>query len=227
MAYLRTFDTVQGASEILLRHARTILGREREFCDHTLSHVTVSRLHAILLRDEGEFHVIDAASSAGTFVNGERVRKATLAHGDMIQLGSVILEFRTDDEACYDTNAENLPDTPENRLRDNYRLLPACIQLRYRPLQVDPKRVFSTGDTVNLRQGGMMIPRAPGELGNVVLEIELTWPDGRQKVLLGEIMGSVDYQYQLAYCVKLHDISRERYERMMERIKRGSWIVAS
>lgn len=227
MAYLRTFDTIQGASEIYLRQPRTILGRDKEFCDHALPHATVSRLHAILLHDEGDFCVIDAASSAGTFVNGERVRKAVLAHGDMIQLGSVILEFRTDDEACFDSTAGSLPDTPENRLRDNYRLLPACIQLRYRPLQVDSRRVFSTGDTVNLRQGGMMIPRAPADLGNVVLELELTWPDGRQKVLLGEIMGTVDYQYQLAYCVKLHEISRERYERMMERVKRGSWIVAS
>lgn len=57
-------------------------------------HPTISREHARLFAREGGIAVADLNSSNGTFVNGERVTRADLKHGDVLRLGQV--EFRVD-----------------------------------------------------------------------------------------------------------------------------------
>lgn len=57
-------------------------------------HPTISREHARLFAREGGISVADLNSSNGTFVNGERVTRADLKHGDVLRLGQV--EFRVD-----------------------------------------------------------------------------------------------------------------------------------
>ncbi len=54
----------------------------------------VSRIHAVVeVSAAGEINIIDMGSAEGTFVNGEKVNKATLNHGDEIQLGDTRLVF--------------------------------------------------------------------------------------------------------------------------------------
>ncbi len=47
----------------------------------------VSAQHAQILRDGGDYVLVDTASTNGTLVNGERVRKHILAPGDRLQFG--------------------------------------------------------------------------------------------------------------------------------------------
>lgn len=54
---------------------------------------TVSRRHALLVQRDGEVVLCDDRSTNGTWLNGERVREASLAHGDVIQLGAVQLRY--------------------------------------------------------------------------------------------------------------------------------------
>jgi len=57
---------------------------------------TVSRLHAQIRYDDGEFTIYDLNSTGGTFVNGERVAKRVLKSGDNIMLAAVPIVFVQD-----------------------------------------------------------------------------------------------------------------------------------
>lgn len=48
---------------------------------------TVGRMHAVIERDADGVSIIDLGSASGTSVNGERVNKAALAHGDVVTIG--------------------------------------------------------------------------------------------------------------------------------------------
>jgi pSer/pThr/pTyr-binding forkhead associated (FHA) protein len=54
---------------------------------------SVSRRHAVLVQRREEVRLLDDRSVRGTFVNGRRVIAATLADGDEIALGDVVLTF--------------------------------------------------------------------------------------------------------------------------------------
>jgi hypothetical protein len=72
---------------------RTLIGRSPE-CDIFLDDVTVSRKHAVLLRnDGGDFTIEDQGSLNGTFVNRARIESARLEDGDELQIGKYRLIF--------------------------------------------------------------------------------------------------------------------------------------
>ncbi|WP_244227559.1 FHA domain-containing protein [Corallococcus aberystwythensis] len=69
------------------------IGRTSEN-DVALDHRSLSRTHAKIVREEtGEWRVIDMQSANGMTVNGESYAQATLAHGDIIEMGHVKLRF--------------------------------------------------------------------------------------------------------------------------------------
>ncbi len=57
--------------------------------DVVLSDPCVSRQHAIVVNEGNVWTVVDRNSSHGTFLNGTRVQRAELNHGDVLQLGSL------------------------------------------------------------------------------------------------------------------------------------------
>ena len=64
--------------------------------DIQLSNDSISSHHAeIHRRREGDFYIVDLASSNGVYVNGNRVTQVELHHGDLIELGEVRLHFYT------------------------------------------------------------------------------------------------------------------------------------
>jgi pSer/pThr/pTyr-binding forkhead associated (FHA) protein len=80
----------KGMRPIPLQEGSTTLGRSVE------SHIVVGRApgsvvssrHAVILVRSDTCELVDQDSSNGTFVNGKRVRKATLHDGDRVELGS-------------------------------------------------------------------------------------------------------------------------------------------
>lgn len=64
-----------------------VIGREPGQCDIVISDTNVSRIHAWVTVEKGETVVIDRGSTNGTFVNNNKVEKAKLKSGDVIQLG--------------------------------------------------------------------------------------------------------------------------------------------
>lgn len=68
----------------------TYMGRDPS-CGVPLRDPGVSRHHATLLPDRGEYVLRDAGSSNGTYVNGARISETPIHAGDQIRLGNSIL----------------------------------------------------------------------------------------------------------------------------------------
>src|SRR5881409_4237142 len=81
-------------STFLIDKDVTTAGRHPE-SDIFLDDVTVSRRHAEFRRKDGHFHIHDAGSLNGTYVNGRRVESTELADGDELQIGKFKLTFYT------------------------------------------------------------------------------------------------------------------------------------
>jgi pSer/pThr/pTyr-binding forkhead associated (FHA) protein len=58
-----------------------------------LDHATVSRRHALIAEEEDGVFLLDDRSRNGVLLNGERVSRARLSDGDVIQLGSVVMRY--------------------------------------------------------------------------------------------------------------------------------------
>jgi pSer/pThr/pTyr-binding forkhead associated (FHA) protein len=61
--------------------------------DVHLDDASVSRRHALLIREHDGIHLVDDRSLNGVEVNGRRVTRAVLRDGDTITLGRVRLRF--------------------------------------------------------------------------------------------------------------------------------------
>ena len=79
-------------SRIALDTDEVSIGRHPE-SDIFLDDVTVSRRHAVIRRVGVDFHVSDAGSLNGTYVNQSRVETTALADGDEVQIGKFKLVF--------------------------------------------------------------------------------------------------------------------------------------
>jgi pSer/pThr/pTyr-binding forkhead associated (FHA) protein len=74
---------------------RTTIGRSPD-CDIFLDDVTVSRKHAVLVEQNGDYVIEDQGSLNGTFVNRKRIDAGTrLESGDEVQIGKYRLSFIT------------------------------------------------------------------------------------------------------------------------------------
>lgn len=62
-------------------------------CDLVITDARVSRVHASLVRERGEYFIVDGGSLHGTFVNGSRSSRARLKDGDNITLGAADLKL--------------------------------------------------------------------------------------------------------------------------------------
>jgi hypothetical protein len=71
----------------------TKIGR-LETNDIVINEQTVTKNHAIIRIDNSKIEIEDLGSTNGTFVNGERIRKMELRHGDKIKLGQVELTLK-------------------------------------------------------------------------------------------------------------------------------------
>ena len=83
--------TVNGTRYELDRR-RLVVGRSKE-CDIQLSDPNVSRRHAELRQEGAAYWIVDLDSTNGLEVNGQRLERAKLEHGDRIILGSTELVF--------------------------------------------------------------------------------------------------------------------------------------
>ena len=77
-----------------LRAGRTTIGRSADN-DIVLDNPKVSRRHARIEQSDGTCTVEDLGSANGVLVNGRRVPRAVLVHGDRLRLGDVELTYKT------------------------------------------------------------------------------------------------------------------------------------
>jgi hypothetical protein len=90
MAAIEALPTA-GARYLLDADVMTV-GRHPD-ADIFFDDVTVSRRHAEITRVGAAFEIVDQRSLNGTYVDGERVDRATLANGDEVRIGKFRLNF--------------------------------------------------------------------------------------------------------------------------------------
>jgi len=82
------FTDATGQLDLLLESPSISIGRS-EGQDVVILNPSVSRQHALIVREGDCYFVVDRNSSHGTFLNGVRVQRAQLNAGDLLQLGSL------------------------------------------------------------------------------------------------------------------------------------------
>ena len=82
------YSDAEGQHRISLERERTSIGRSPNQ-DIVMSDLSVSRCHALILREGGEYRIVDQRSTHGTFLNGTRIQQGELKPGDQLQLGSL------------------------------------------------------------------------------------------------------------------------------------------
>lgn len=83
-----------GAGAVLVvRPGVYVVGRA-DTCDVVIPDPGVSRQHARVHRGPEGTELLDLGSTNGTYVNGRRVVRCLLRHGDRVQVGGALLEYR-------------------------------------------------------------------------------------------------------------------------------------
>ena len=95
----------QGGEFPLVKGREIVIGRSSEL-DMVLIEDMVSRRHAKIQTTEDEIAIMDLGSTNGTFVNGEKVKKARLKEGDRILIGTSIMKLVTVDPATMVSEAD-------------------------------------------------------------------------------------------------------------------------
>jgi len=120
--------TVKCGDQVLKEYVvgpMSTIGRLR---DNTvmIDDAAVSSHHACVFRDGGQFVVEDLQSTNGTSVNGNRVSRQVLHHGDVVQVGKheLVLDQLVDGDAAAPDQAElSTPNQGETVFVDKRKLL--------------------------------------------------------------------------------------------------------
>lgn len=81
------------ARTVALASTYVHIGREQNN-DLVVDDCEISRSHALILCFRSSTLIADQSSLNGVYVNGRKVRSATLRHGDSIRMGSTEMRYR-------------------------------------------------------------------------------------------------------------------------------------
>ena len=85
--YLEADDTLVPVMGTVTRLGRSLSA------DIEIDEPSVSRRHALIVRQDGQTYLLDDGSRNGTWHNGVRVDRAVLSDGDTIDLGTARLSY--------------------------------------------------------------------------------------------------------------------------------------
>lgn len=108
------------------RGTRTTTWREGSRLMVQIRDSRMSSQHTRIAVDAGAFHLNDAQSKNGSFVNGHRVASCTLSDGDVVEMGSTFFVFKEQfptDSLYEDLVSDGAPPTYSADLREIYREL--------------------------------------------------------------------------------------------------------
>ena len=99
MAYLIPYPIESFAKPVLIEAADTFIGRSPdESIQIQIAEKSISRNHACIHAADGHYAIEDLGSQNGTFLNGERIRKARLKNHDKITFGNRTFLFLVQSE---------------------------------------------------------------------------------------------------------------------------------
>jgi pSer/pThr/pTyr-binding forkhead associated (FHA) protein len=156
----------QGGEFPLVEGREIVIGRSSEL-DMVLIEDMVSRKHASITVNGNEILISDAASTNGTFVNGEKIKRARLKEGDRILIGTSIIKLVTVDPANTMSEAEAKNQLEKRGQQQQHKTMTTnramAGSIEEIPLP-DLLQLFSTS-----KRTGVLILRSPEGTGNIYL----------------------------------------------------------
>jgi hypothetical protein len=153
----------QGGEFPLPPNTEIIVGRSSDL-DMVLVEDMVSRRHAKILVNADQVTIQDLGSTNGTFVNGERVKRATLNDGDRVLIGTSIIKLVTADAAQSPSAppGKKLQEVAINRRTNQVRSMSGAIDEVPLP---DLLQLFGSS-----RKTGVLVVKTDTDVGKVCLE---------------------------------------------------------
>lgn len=82
---------VNGGPSVEIDRDLTLVGRN-ESCDLRLDHKTVSKIHCVIVRNDGMLLMRDLGSTNGCRINGQRMKRGALLPNDILSVA--VFEYR-------------------------------------------------------------------------------------------------------------------------------------
>lgn len=114
-AWIRVVQGRNEGKEYVISKPRTTIGRD-ELADIALfGDRNIAPLHAVIDVQQGRHILHDAGSPIGTLINGQKVTQSVLKDGDIIEIGSMRLEFHEKATASKIPRQVDVPESPPSR----------------------------------------------------------------------------------------------------------------
>ena len=155
----------QGGEFPLHLNREIVVGRSSDL-DMVLVEDMVSRKHAKISAGEGQILIQDLGSTNGTFVNGEKIKKARLKEGDRILIGTSIIKLISVDgaeEVTEEAARQKLEQTGQRRSNVSAAGKPMSGSIEEIPLP-DLLQLLSTS-----KKSGVLSVRSDEGVGRIYL----------------------------------------------------------
>ncbi len=96
--FIAEWKATTGVAQILEK-SKILLGRKNT-CDIQLDEPAISRVHAEIERDATGIWISDKSGGGGVYINGRRVVRQQLRHGDTISIGFFEIKIGLSEEMC-------------------------------------------------------------------------------------------------------------------------------
>src|SRR5688572_5050234 len=151
----------QGGEFPLPNNKEIVVGRSSEL-DMVLVEDMVSRRHAKLTVTGDQIFIQDLGSTNGTFVNGEKIKRARLSEGDRILIGTSIIKLVAADTSTAGGDAKaKLEDVAQGRRTSQVRTMSGSIAEIPLP---DLMQLFSAS-----KKSGVLVIRTDNEVGKIFI----------------------------------------------------------
>ncbi|MFW6067779.1 MAG: DUF4388 domain-containing protein [Myxococcota bacterium] len=152
----------QGGEFPLPEEGEIVIGRSSEL-DMVLVEDMVSRRHAKITVTAGQIFIQDLGSTNGTFVNGEKVKRATLQEGDRILVGTSIIKLVAAEESQNMEEAKaQLENAAAGKRTSQVRTMTGSIAEVPLP---DLLQLFSAS-----KKSGVLVVRTDTDVGKIYLD---------------------------------------------------------
>ena len=137
-----------------------VVGRSSDL-DMVLVEEMVSRKHARIAYEDDTVVIEDLGSTNGTFVNGEKIKRAQLKEGDRVLIGTSILKVIVLDNSAHEQGRPNLEVVAAQRRTSSPRTMSGSIDEVPLP---DLLQLFSTS-----KKNGALVIRTEEDIGRIYL----------------------------------------------------------
>jgi len=152
----------QGGEFPLPEDGEIVIGRSSEL-DMVLVEDMVSRRHAKITATGGQIFIQDLGSTNGSFVNGEKIKRARLSEGDRVLIGTSIIKMvATDGPTSLREARAHLEDVASGKRTSQVRTMTGSISEVPLP---DLLQLFAAS-----KKSGVLVVRTDRDVGKIYLD---------------------------------------------------------